>query len=163
MYHCHSVGTRTSVCMKNWYYAGENTVLCAGKLQCIKGCCIVLSCNIVSTCCRLHIINTGFRKKSGAFLTFWLKMEDPKKGVKLGLESAAKSTKMKYCENPTFFGKLDFWFFGEFQTFQMILRWKNHFLAWIRIGIQFGVPEFKSGNSLTAEIQTKWFLLLLTF
>ena len=55
-------------------------------------------------------------------------MDKPKTGVELGLELVAKSTKMKYHENPTFFGKLDFWLFGEFQTFQMILRWKTTFL-----------------------------------
>ena len=49
-------------------------------------------------------------------------MDTRKTRVELGLELAAKSAKMKYCENPTFLGKLDFCVFRVFRTFQMILR-----------------------------------------
>ena len=48
------------------------------------------------------IKNTGFRKKSGVFLTFWGEMSAPKTGVELALELAAKCVKMKYLENLTF-------------------------------------------------------------
>ena len=48
------------------------------------------------------IKNTGFRKKSGVFLTFRGEMDTRKTGVELALELAAKSAKIEYRENPTF-------------------------------------------------------------
>ena len=48
------------------------------------------------------IKNTGFRKKSGVFLTFRDKMRTPKTGVELGLELAAESAKKEFRENSTF-------------------------------------------------------------
>ena len=54
------------------------------------------------------IKNTGFRKKSGVFLTFRGKMDTRKTGVELALELAAESAKKEFRENPTFLGKLGF-------------------------------------------------------
>ena len=48
------------------------------------------------------IKNTGFRKKSGVFLTFRNEIHARKIGVELALELAAKSAKIEYRENPTF-------------------------------------------------------------
>ena len=41
------------------------------------------------------IKNTGFRKKSGAFLTFEVKMDDLKIGLELVLELVTQSTKIE--------------------------------------------------------------------
>ena len=60
------------------------------------------------------IKNTGFRKKSGVFLTFRDEMHTRKTGVELALELAAKSAKIEYREKPTFSGKLVFCSFGVF-------------------------------------------------
>ena len=54
------------------------------------------------------IKNTGFRKKSGVFLTFRDEMDARKTGVELALELAAESAKKEFRENPTFLGKLGF-------------------------------------------------------
>ena len=52
------------------------------------------------------IKNTGFRKKSGVFLTFRVEMDTPKTGVELALELAlelaVKSAKIECRKNPTF-------------------------------------------------------------
>ena len=54
------------------------------------------------------IKNTGFRKKSGVFLTFRNKTEASKIGVELALELVAENAKIENRENPTFLGKLGF-------------------------------------------------------
>ena len=48
------------------------------------------------------IKSTGFRKKSGAFLTFRDEMDTRKTGVELALELDAESAKKEFRENPTF-------------------------------------------------------------
>ena len=48
------------------------------------------------------IKNTGFRKKSGVFLTFWHKMKMLKMGLELVLELVAETPKTKNRENLTF-------------------------------------------------------------
>ena len=48
------------------------------------------------------IKSTGFRKRSGVFLTFKAKMNTLKTGVELALELAAKSDKIEYWKKPTF-------------------------------------------------------------
>ena len=52
------------------------------------------------------IKNTGFRKKSGVFLTFRHKMKTSKIGVELVLELPVHITKMENREKQTFSGKL---------------------------------------------------------
>ena len=60
------------------------------------------------------IKNTGFRKKSGDFLTFRHKMKKPKipMGLAVGLVSCLCNVN-KY-EKPTFLGKLDFLCFRSY-------------------------------------------------
>ena len=53
------------------------------------------------------IKSTGFRKKSGVFLTFWHKMVSVKMGLELVLELVAETLKTQNRENLTF---LDFYF-----------------------------------------------------
>ena len=48
------------------------------------------------------IKNTGFRKKSGVFLTFQRKMGPTKMGLELVLELVTKTAKTQNGENPTF-------------------------------------------------------------
>ena len=48
------------------------------------------------------IKNTGFRKKSGVFLTFQCKMKSTKMGLELVLELVAENAKIENRENPTF-------------------------------------------------------------
>ena len=48
------------------------------------------------------INNTGFRKRSGVFLTFRNKMQTPKIGLELVLELVAENAKIENRENPTF-------------------------------------------------------------
>ena len=48
------------------------------------------------------IKNTGFRKKSGVFLTFENKMKMPEMGLELVLELVAENAKIENRENPTF-------------------------------------------------------------
>ena len=43
-------------------------------------------------------------------------MDTRKTGVELDLELASKSAKIEYRENPTFWGKLDFLFWGFYFT-----------------------------------------------
>ena len=63
------------------------------------------------------IKNTGFRKKSGVFLTFTVEMSAQKTGVELALELAAKSAKIEYRENPTFSGEMNYLKKGKIRTF----------------------------------------------
>ena len=62
------------------------------------------------------IKNTGFRKKSGVFLTFRVEMNTQKTGVELALELPAESAKIENRKNPTFSGKLGFLYFWSFSN-----------------------------------------------
>ena len=54
------------------------------------------------------IKNTGFRKKSGVFLTFRHKMKKPKIPMGLAVGLVLTLSKVHKGENPTFLGKLVF-------------------------------------------------------
>ena len=54
------------------------------------------------------IKNTGFRKESGVFLTFWHKMKKPKIPMGLAVGLVLALLKVHKGKNPTFLGKLDF-------------------------------------------------------
>ena len=60
------------------------------------------------------IKSTGFRMKSGVFLTFWGKMENPKIPMGLAVGLVLDLLKVHKGENPTFLGKLDFLYFRSF-------------------------------------------------
>ena len=57
-------------------------------------------------------------------------MDTRKTGVELGLELAAKSVEIKYHENPTFLGKLDFYLVKEYHQ---LCWWFQKALAMPRI------------------------------
>ena len=60
------------------------------------------------------IKNTGFRKKSGVFLTFWHKMKKPKIPMGLAVGLVLTLLKVHKGKNPTFLGKFVFLHFRRF-------------------------------------------------
>ena len=70
------------------------------------------------------IKNTGFRKKSGVFITFGGKMENPKIPMGLAVGLVSGLLKVYKGKNLTFLGKLDFLHFRRFRNFSLVLGMK---------------------------------------